>query len=282
MTGAEFISTSPVPLRSADDDINGDGGVDEERGGGDETETHATRTLLRLSIRFDPYSLTAEDDYENLKSQIRSFRIVELLRNELAKSRIHAALSRKLISAIRYLETAEKSVAARALVDNLELLYPILSSVLVSLAAIYDDINEPTKRIVNDRIREAVVGRSYLMRVDSNLAFAIRLLSKERSPVGEEVLARLYRSRTSPMVRRDIILVMARWRAWYWLSDIRNEFRVMGSHERRAFLVASFVMGDEGRHWRRSMKDHFSPFEREVRDWAISKIRGDRNWGIPI
>jgi hypothetical protein len=83
------------------------------------------------------------------------------------------------------------------------------------------------------------------------------------------------------MIRRDAILAMARGGDWYSLSDLRNSFGTMTPPERRAFIVASYSLKDEGDHWRKFTRNQFSPFEVFLRDWAASRI-GRPGWAIPL
>ena len=74
---------------------------------------------------------------------------------------------------------------------------------------------------------------------------------------------------------------MARWRASYWLSNLKNEFRTLSTWERRAFIIASYSLNDEGSHWRRNIAGEFSPFEALVRQWASEKVQSG-SWSIPL
>ncbi|MEX0853280.1 MAG: RNA-directed DNA polymerase [Bauldia sp.] len=97
VTGSEFRATSPLQsLR------------------GEREQSDTARALLQFAIRFDPYSPTAEEDYERLKAEIQRFDIIGLLKAEIAKSRVHPALTRKIVSAVRFLDwAAAGSVDAR-------------------------------------------------------------------------------------------------------------------------------------------------------------------------
>mgnify|MGYP003366041198 CR=1 FL=1 len=87
--------------------------------------------------------------------------------------------------------------------------------------------------------------------------------------------------RSSPLIRRDIILVMARWGQWYWISDLKNKFRTLSGPERRAFIVASYILKDEGNHWRDHIKKELSPFENLILGWAGEKA-SQKTWSIPL
>jgi hypothetical protein len=74
---------------------------------------------------------------------------------------------------------------------------------------------------------------------------------------------------------------MANWGIWYWLSDLKNQFRQLTGPERRAFIVASYKLSDEGKYWRRNIKDELSPFEKIILDWASGKAQ-QSDWRIPL
>ena len=57
--------------------------------------------LLGLSLKYDPYSPTAEQDYENLKASVAGIDIVGILSNEVAKTAIDQTLTRQALNALR-------------------------------------------------------------------------------------------------------------------------------------------------------------------------------------
>jgi hypothetical protein len=134
---------------------------------------------------------------------------------------------------------------------------------------------------VIEHVRKLVKERSHAMQIDLTLSYAVRLLSCAAGPENEETLNRVFKETSSISIRRDIILAMARWKAWYWLSDLRGNFRTLSPAERRAFLVASYVLTDEGKHWRDHIKQELSPFELIVRSWASEKVQAP-GWSVPI
>ena len=64
---------------------------------------------------------------------------------------------------------------------------------------------------------------------------------------------------------------MANWNCHFWLIDIKNQFTTMTSWERRAFIYASYSLGDEGNHWRKSNKGMFSKEEKLLTEWFASR-----------
>jgi Reverse transcriptase (RNA-dependent DNA polymerase) len=263
MSSAEFAATNP---------LSGDADQSQERAKG----------LMQLSLRFDPYSPTKIDDYATLRAEIERFDILGLLREELLKSRVHIGLTRKIVAAVKYLDSKARDDAITTMVDNAELLYPIFSGVLTVARSVFTDLSPEAQARVHQKIIELIEGHSHVLRVELNLAFALRVLACRHSPEAEAVLAKVFKlSTSSSLLRRDIILIMAKWKNWYWLSDLRSSFRSLSVPERRAFIIASFSLRDEGRYWRRHTADEFSPFEQLVQLWAAEKV-SQPGWSIPL
>jgi hypothetical protein len=266
LTAREFISTSEFS---------------------DETEhvagnTLEARRLLTISLRFDPYSPTARDDYDALRNIVTEFDIVGMLQRELQKTRVHSALTKKLVAAIRFLDPKVKDKVCLALVDNLDVLAPVFPNVMILLKDIWDELGTATQTTISALLRKLIESGSFLMQIELNLSYAVRVLSTKRESETEELLIRIYQRVTSSLIRRDIIVILARWRVAYWLSDVKGYFASLGAWEKRAFVVASYVLGDEGRHWRLSMRDRLTPVEGLFRSWAKSKFSANPNFIIPI
>lgn len=271
MSAKEFIATNPLGLESDKP----------PEGGASPTLKEQSQNLLRLSVRFDPYSPTAADDYELLKKEINRIDLMPLLRAELMKSRIHISLSKKIVSAIRFIDEPERGEAVLSLVENAELLYPVYANISFTAKALYSELTTDIQEKIVFIVRGLLKSESHILQTDLNLHYAIRLIACSSGPEDEEIFNKIYRRTDSIIIRRDIILAMARWRAAYWLSDLRNDFRTISPTERRAFVVASYTLLDEGRHWRRHIKPELSPFELLMKDWAAERSQIPE-WIIPL
>ena len=273
MTSAEFVSTSPLKLDDHDAPV-----LDKN----EKILADRSRSLMELSLKFDPYSATAEEDYVVLKMEVVKFDIIGLLHSELSKSRIHIALARKIVFTIKYLDPKQRDQAILSLIGNVDLLYPIFSSILLVVKQVFADLSRETRVTVTEQLQKMLFDGSHVLRVELVLAYAVRVLAQQPSAGVQEALVRIYGGpQRSAFVRRDIILSMTRLGAWPWLSDRRNSFGAMSPAERRAFIVASFSLKEEGKHWRQHMNDQFGPMELLVRDWASKKSQ-TANWAVPL
>jgi hypothetical protein len=225
--------------------------------------------LLKLRLRYDPYSSTAQADYETLKSELSKFDVASLLAEELDKSRVHSPVTKQLIKAIRFLEPLQKKQAVESLLSNIENLAPVFGIVMVSLCEVIDDLEPQTKDEIAKTLRQLIDTHSHLAQVAVNLSYMVRVLARHHMRENERLFASLYeKSEINGAIKRDIVLAMARWKATWWLTNLRGSFTSMHAWERRAFVIASLALGDEGEHWIRHTKRHFTPLERVVCDWA--------------
>lgn len=268
MSSAEFIASNP--LVHDDDEIN------------IATPLGASRqAIMAINVHYDPYSPTATDDYEALRQELDRYPIMEIIRAEIKKSRVDITLSRRLISLSRYLDGALLDDAIKTLIENEEILYPVYYNVLMATKDVFERLNPDTQDAIIAHLRRLISEQSRVMVVDLNLQYAIRVLSLKYQEESRLLLASIYRTDRNGAIKRDIILALARWRDWHWLSDLKNRFRQLTDVERRGFTIASFGLGDEGQHWRRHLRREFSPMEQLVRDWAEEKhqITG---WQLPL
>lgn len=241
----------------------------------------ARQNLFSISLKYDPYSLTAEKDYENLKEQLSKVDIVGILSNELNKSRIHSAVTKKLLAAIKYLDIELINSTISSLLDNIEILLPVFPNVMILLNNVFEDLYEEMQNKVLYLLHHLINERSYIMQIDLNLAYALRVLANKYNDENEDLLAKLYETTESKLIKREIIIIMAKWGADFWISDLKNKYYSLDIWEKRSFILASFILGDEGRHWRKHMKKEFSPIDGVYRDWISEKVQ-QKGWVLPI
>jgi len=255
-----------------------------EFGDGDPADTQEeaeSRQFLRLKIHYDQYSQTAVEDYEELRSELAKFDMVKMLAREVRKSRIQQTLTRKLIAALRFVDPPVRMGAIVTLLDNLQVLYPVFPSIAHLLKASLPDLDDETRLKVFAKLRGLVREHSYIVMVPANLAFTVRLLAFDTSEEADEILVRIYDEARSIGVRRDVILALARKNADYWISDRRKQFATLSEWEKRAILISSYILGDEGSHWRKSVRPVLTPLQELSVKWASEK-KDSGTWEIPV
>ncbi|MEU8179645.1 RNA-directed DNA polymerase [Micromonospora sp. NPDC049047] len=244
--------------------------------------------FLGLRLHFDPYSTTAVDDYERMMAQISEFDILSLLRDEITKGRIHVSLTRKLVGALQYMDEESRVQAVVSLLENVETLAPVIPQVMLAVRQCLDQLDDKSVADgIQATIRGLVEDEHYIAKNDLNLAYIVRVLAAHPSRLNERMLIRMYSARhgysmeSAPNIQRDILLALAKWNVGYWVSDRKNYFGTDHTWVKRAFRVASYVLGDEGSHWRRANKPEVGSFDDIVQKWAAGRANMS-GWSIPV
>jgi hypothetical protein len=238
--------------------------------------------LLNISIRFDPYSPTAEEDYKELKEAVGQIDILGILGREIAKTAIDATVSRQAIQAISALQPKQQEDAIRMLLDtgNLITLAPVFVTVMRIVRDLYGILTPDFQAQVDIILCDLYTQNSPLLSVEINLAYYLQAFAGKQTQRKEEILINIYDNSANPLIHRIVILTMAQWGCHYWLSDVKNKFGAMSVFERRAFLVASYFLGDEGKHWREHTKSTWRLPEVNTRDWFAKRFQATRT--VPI
>jgi len=229
--------------------------------------------LLNISIRFDPYSATAIDDYETLKEAVREIDIIGILSREVNKTRIDQTVAKQAINSIKALTTENQVQAVKILLDqnNLITLSPVFTTIMRSIRSVYEELNSEGNALVDKSLLDLFKNQSYLTRIEMNLNYIIQILSINHSPEKEVLFVKLFETETNHLLKRQIIISMANWNCHYWLVDVKNQFTTLTTWERRAVIYASYFLCDEGEHWRKNSKNLFSKEETLIKDWCASR-----------
>jgi hypothetical protein len=240
------------------------------------------REFLGFRLAYDPYSPTADQDYAQLKEQLERFDITGMLARELRKSRIDEGMARQLIKATRYLQPELQDAAVLSVVRNLHLLYPIFPSVAILLHQILPVLSDETRQEAFKTIGSLIASRSHILLVPANLSFAIRLLAYDRSEETDAILIEVFgRTDINMVVKREVLLAMAKRHADYWISAQLKRFSLSTQWERRALIVGSYILGDEGKHWRGRIREELPAPDQLFMRWVGEKNNG-KNWDIPL
>jgi hypothetical protein len=259
LTSKEFLDEAKLLVKS--DQIDEDNLSEEDK-------------LLRLSIHFDPYSDTRVDDYQNLKEQVAQVDVAGILGRELEKTRIDPTVTKQAISAIRVLEVdAQRHIIESLLqIENLHTLAPVFPRLMTVLRGLYMDLDEETQNVIDAGLTNLIKNESHIIQVDLNLAYAIRVMCRRCTQKTEALFVRIFKKSTSSLVRREIVVAWVNWQHNHSLTDLKKSFGALSKWERRAFIVGSYILTDEGKHWREHNKKSFDPLEVVVRDWYAKRI----------
>lgn len=244
--------------------------------------------FLKLRLFYDPYSPTADEDYNELTGELNKFDIIGMLGKEISKSRINQALTRRLINAIKYLSEAQKKAAIYSLFSssedkksNLDILYPVFPSVMILTRAIIAELDDETKEVVFTELRNLINSESYITQVPVNLSYAIRILAHDKSEETDFALSKSFKVEDNPIIRGDIILAMAQRDCDFWVSDKLKSYGSLSRWEKRSLLISSYILKDEGEHWRDKVKNEIPEIDALLLEWFSGRINNGE-WGVVL
>src|SRR6185437_16145299 len=128
--------------------------------------TGSAASFLNLHIHYDPYSATAREDYERLQDQLGQFDVLSLLKEELSKGRIHAALARRLIQALKYMDSEPRRQGILSLLENINTLAPVIPQVMMAIRDCLDDEGNDFVSSVHEKIRNLILEGHYLAQIE--------------------------------------------------------------------------------------------------------------------
>jgi hypothetical protein len=203
----------------------------------------------------------------------------DIITPEETATRIDPTITKHALQALRVL-TAESRTKILSLLlkpENMATLAPIFPRMMTVLRAIYKELDQPTQTLVDDALIGLVKSDSYIIKIELNLAYLLQVLRQGKSQAKESLFVKLFKIHTSPLVRREIVLAMADWGHNQWISDLKKRFKGLSRWERRAYIVASYYLTDEGQHWRKNNKSSFEPVEQVVRDWFADRFQTNQS-----
>ncbi|MBZ9953265.1 hypothetical protein [Mesorhizobium sp. BR1-1-15] len=240
--------------------------------GGDDRETRSPiQRLMSLTLRFDPYAPNAAKQYDELKDELEEIDVVALLNEQLSQTRVHIPTTRKIVEALKMVGTGAKYGAVLSMLDNMDALYPIAPTVFQTVYQIFEDLGEREKAGICDKIINLYDSGHEVMALDMHVAYANRVVGKHNSIQTRNYLHRCFDREVSELIRRDIIMIFSNWGNFSWLSMFKANFGAVSGWQRRALILASYSMVDEGSHWRDHTKSRFDAFEMIVREWRSEK-----------
>jgi hypothetical protein len=203
--------------------------------GDDEPRTPIDR-LMSLTLRYDPYDANAAANYEALRAALEGIDIVSLLNEQIAQSRIHIPTTKKIVAALNLIADEAKFGAVLSMLDNMSSLFPICSNVFITIASIVDGLGGGERAEISKRLRSLHESGHEVMQVPNNVAYAVRILAKDKSAANQDFLHRCYEREDSILVRRDIGVVFANWPNFPWLSVFTKRFSTLNEWERRVAM----------------------------------------------
>jgi hypothetical protein len=241
--------------------------------GSEDSEGSTTRArFMSLPIRYDPYSQNADAQYEQVKESLQDFDLLGLLGEELQKSKINQSFSKQLIRSFAATEDNILSDAFRVISNSINELYPIFTTIMQVAITNWMRFDDDAKNCITLQLRDLISKNSFIMKTELNLAYTVRLVAKNKTTQNEQLLVSIYNTNPNSILIRSLVTqAMAKWGVHYWLSGLKRSFQSMDVWQRRQYIIASYLLGDEGAHWRLHTKKNFNFIENIYVDWAAAR-----------
>lgn len=225
--------------------------------------------FMSLPIRFDPYSQNAAEQYDEIKAALSDFDLLGMLSSELQKSKINQPFSKQLVRSFAAADDRVLSNAFNIIFNSINELYPIFNTILQVSTTNWSRFDSQAKKAIKDKLIELIKTDSFILKTELNLAYVVKLFSKEKNVEGQTILIDIYRSNTdSILINLVVTQAMAKWNTHYWLSELKRSFPTMTPWQRRLFIVSSYLLGDEGRHWRKHNNGKFNFIDNIYKEWG--------------
>jgi len=256
MSKEEFLAITKAKLH----------GIDEDE------DSPMKARFMKLPIRYDPYSANAEEQYTNIKNSLKDFDLLGMLSNELQKSRINQPFTKQLIRAFSATDDSILSSSYQIICNSINELYPIFTTLIQVAISNWERFDDEAKANIKNSIIKLIETDSFILKTELNVAYIVRLISREDSMENQIILTELYKKNLdSVLVVCIITQAMAKCNVHYWLSDLKRAFSTMNSAQRRLFIICSYLLGDEGHHWKEHNKNNFNFIENLYRDWGAKR-----------
>lgn len=228
--------------------------------------------FMSLPIRFDPYSQNAVEQYDQIKESLKDFDLLGMLSSELQKSKINQSFSKQLIRAFAATDENVLSNAYTIIFDNINELYPIFTTVVQVATTNWNKFNDKAKLSITKTLINLIKVDSFILQTELNLAYAVKLLSKNNCVENQTILIEVYKKNSdSILITLAVTQTMAKWNVHYWLTDLRRVFPTMNPWQRRLFISVSYLLGDEGKHWISHNKGKFNFIDILYREWGAHR-----------
>ncbi|PCI85108.1 MAG: reverse transcriptase [Hyphomicrobiales bacterium] len=225
----------------------------------DSSSDDASR-LREIDLHFDPYSGTAETDYEELVEAVDHLDIEKLLGTELNKSQPDAfnvtqiGRTLKLHEPLKALKLCETLLEA----SNLNSFRASWSSIMRGIAAVRAD--ETKKEIFADLdtlIDKILEHSEHLLLPETNCLYFLKIIRFKQTEARARFVNMKVFVKNSVTLNRACIDCWMEWENRGKFNEVRNNWETLHVEVKRMLWLASKKFGDEGRHFRQGSKMPF-------------------------
>ncbi|WP_416409031.1 RNA-directed DNA polymerase [Agrobacterium rosae] len=217
----------------------------------------ASTTLRELDLHFDPYSDTAQTEYETLKDSFANIDIQFLLDLEKEKSQPDSFVLAQIGRALKFQEPQVAAQLCATLLDarNLNSFRASWSKIMRGVfsvrandefAAVFDQIDGLLDKVP--------VLAPHLLVPEANMLHYLRAIRFKKTPFRATFVRQIFDAQKSQSVKRACIECWGYWEDRANFLTLRNDWQNLGADEQRTFWLISKKFGDEGEASRKQLR----------------------------
>jgi hypothetical protein len=221
-------------------------------GGGDEASK-----LLEIDLKFDPYSDTAESDYEELKGVVESLDVRALLDTELRKAQPDTFLVAQIGRTLKLHEPKVALQLCSTLLSptNLHAFRASWSTIMRGVAQVRADEMFSAIFAGLDSLLDAIPKHSpHLLRAEASCLHYLRTVRFLRTQSRAEYVWQIHSSTTSETLKRACIECWRVWKDRTSFTRERNRWNSLSPQEQRMLWFAAAEFTDEGEKFRQQAR----------------------------
>lgn len=209
--------------------------------------------LREIDLYFDPYSDTAETDYDELKATVQNLGIRSLLSMELRKGQPDAFVVAQIGRTLKLHEPEVAIQLCETLLaqTNLHAFRASWSTIMRGVANVRGD--EEFSMIFDglDVLLDAIPGHSpHLLIPDASCLHYLRTIRFRRTNQRAQYVLAVYTASSSKTIRRACIDCWRQWADRPSFTRLRNQWNGLNPEEQRMLWLAAAKFGDEGKNFR--------------------------------
>jgi hypothetical protein len=221
----------------------------------------ASIALRELDLHFDPYSDTAQGEYEQLKKSFEDIDVQFLLDLEKEKSEPDNFVLAQIGRALKFQEPTVAAQMCATLLDpkNLDSFRSSWSKIMRGIYSVRAGAEFETVYQQIDDLLDRVAGAvPHLLTPEANTLHYLRAIRFVRTEVRGRLVRSMYDATPSQAVKRACIDCWQHWGDRASFTRLRNHWQNLSPDEQRMVWLAAGKFGDDGVHARNQLRGSLS------------------------
>lgn len=212
------------------------------------------KKLIAINLHFDPYSDTAEEDYENLKKDANDINIMQLINAEQTKSQPDAFVIAQISRVLKYQINYDQILSYLKIFleqKNINAFRASFPKIMRAVSHVRDNNNH--KDIfdkIDNLLDELLQNAKHLLSLEGNCLFFIRTIRFKKTEKRSIFLDNLYSKTESETIKKECINCWRLWEDRAKFTEIKNKWENISITQKRMLWYAAKYFGDEGRHFK--------------------------------